>query len=112
MQDFLKIIKTKEQKPFILVMDNLPVHKTAVGRNFLIENKINVLFITPYMSEFNLAEFTFKYLKLHLYSKLYMTLEDAENDVKILLEDERINRILIKNYRETLETYLKFSFEN
>ena len=41
-----------------------------------------------------------------------MTLEDVENDVKILLEDERINRILIKNYRETLETYLKFSFEN
>ena len=49
MQDFLKIIKTKEQKPFILVMDNLAVHKTAVGRNYLIENKINVLFITTYM---------------------------------------------------------------
>lgn len=112
MQEFLKIIKTKEQKPFILVMDNLAVHKTAVIRNFLIENKINVLFITPYMSEFNCAEFTFRYLKRHLYNNLYRSLEDAENDVKILLEDERINRTLLKNYRETLETYLKFSFEN
>ena len=56
LKDFLKIIKTKEQKPFILVMDNLAVHKTSVIRYFLIENKINVLFIM------NILSFSFKSL--------------------------------------------------
>ena len=61
---------------------------------------------------FNCVELTFRYLKRHLYNNLYKSLEDAEIDVKKLLEDEKIKFTLQKNYCETLRVYLLYFTEN
>ena len=112
MDGFLKNRKNDLNKKFILVLDNLACHKTSKIKKFFIENKINVVYNTPYMSIFNCVEIAFRYLKRHLYCNLYSSLEDAENEVKKLLESEEIKVTLKKNYRETLKTYLSYYLEN
>lgn len=108
MDEFLKIKKKDLNNKFILVLDNLACHKTSKVKQYFYDNKINVVFNTPYFSVFNCVELSFRYLKRHLYSNLFNNLEDAENEVKKLLEKEDIKATLKKNYRETLTTYLTY----
>ena len=113
MKEFLaKINERNDHNKYIVVLDNLAAHKTPKVKRFFDENKINIIYNTPYASMFNFLELSFRYLKRHLYNNLYNTLDDAENDTKKLLENNNINLTLLKNYRETLNTYLLYYLKN
>lgn len=106
---FLDTTKNKENKEFILVMDNLTSHKTPAITNFLLENKIDVIYNTPYVSEFNCVELAFRHLKKIIYSKIYESIEMAEKEIINLLTNGEINKTLSKNFCETLQTYMEYS---
>lgn len=114
--DFLKEslleIQKKNFEKYIIVLDNLSCHKTPKIYNFFIENKVNVVFNCPYISQFNCVELCFRRIKRLLYMNLYESLDLAEIEVKNLLNSKEIKNTLIKNYKETLQIYLSFSLKN
>lgn len=110
LNEFIKKIEKDINYRFILVLDNLSAHKTSKVLKFFREKNINVLFNTPYLSEFNAIELAFRYLKKILYSKIFETLEDIEAEVIKILKGEQIKKTLLKNYRETIEVYAKYSY--
>jgi transposase len=108
---FFQKIKSNVSNKFIVVLDNLSAHKTSKIINFFKEKNINVLFNTPYLSEFNAIELAFRYLKKILYSKIFDTIEEVEAKVINILKSDKLKETLLKNYRETLEVYMKYSSE-
>lgn len=110
LNEFIKKIEKDINYRFILVLDNLSAHKTNKVLKFFRDKNINVLFNTPYLSEFNAIELAFRYLKKILYSKLFETLEEVEAEVIKILKGEQIKKTLLKNYRETIGVYAKYSY--
>lgn len=47
MQDLIKTIKEKKLFPYVIVLDNLNVHKSKQLYQFYIENKVNIAFNAP-----------------------------------------------------------------
>lgn len=47
----------------VLVMDNLPSHRSAVARDALLERGVKILFTPPYMPEFNPIELVWSVMK-------------------------------------------------
>lgn len=45
---------------YIFILDNLRVHLTIEIKNFIISNKLKVLYTTPYESSFNDIEYSFR----------------------------------------------------
>jgi len=109
LEGFIKSIENEDNKKYILVLDNLSAHKTPEVTNFLIDNKINVIYNSPYVSEFNCVELSFRYIKKIIYSKIYETIENTIKDVENLLKSKEIQKTLIKNFCETLQTYIEYS---
>lgn len=112
MNEFLKSQNANTKTKYLMVLDNLAAHKTAKVKTFFNENKINIIYNTPYVNMFNCVELAFRYLKRHLYKNLYASLDNAEKDVKKLLESDNISSTLRKNYRETLNIYLSYFTEH
>lgn len=111
-RDFLKESKKLALGKYLVVMDNLSCHKTPKLINFFVENKINIVFNCPYMSQFNCVELYFRYIKRQLYSNLFSSLDEVENYVKKLLDDKNNRNTLIKNYISTMKTYVLYFYKN
>lgn len=109
LNDLVNKIKQKFSEKYIIVLDNLSAHKTSKIINYLIENKINVIYNVPYISEFNSVELCFRYVKRHLYENLFYSLNETEKYVENLLENKNIKFTLLKNFCETLRVYLNNS---
>lgn len=113
---FMKNLKNKLEKiniyNFVVILDNLSCHKTQLLKNFYIEEKINVIFNAPYHSDFNCIEFFFRILKKRLYEKLYQSTDDAIAEVKMILNDNSLEKSLQQNFRETLENYYHYSLSH
>ncbi len=62
MKNLVKKIGTKELTNYLFVMDNCTIHLTKELREFYKDNKMKVLTIVPYNSEFNGVEFFFNYI--------------------------------------------------
>lgn len=112
MNECLNYLKIKNYQDYIIIMDNYSVHKTRKLIEFYKENKVNILFNCPYASYFNSAELAFRSIKKKLYKKLFNDINDVEIEVKEILSNNNFNNTLIKNYRETLEQYMKFCEDN
>lgn len=63
MKELLDVINKKNIKPYLIVLDNLFVHKIKDLFQFYKDNKINIVFNSPYASKFNAIEYTFRDLK-------------------------------------------------
>ena len=105
-------LKEKQYNDYIIVMDNYSVHKTKKLIQFYRENKINIIFNCPYSSYFNSVELAFRAIKKVLYKKLFNDMNEVEIEVIKILSDNNFKTTLIKNYKETLEQYLKFCEDN
>ena len=90
-------------------MDNLSSHKTSKLMEFYDKHKINVLFNTPYLSNFNAIELSFRNLKKFLYTKVFSSIEEVEEEVKKHLNDERFKIGIKENFKETLIKYENFN---
>ena len=60
----------KRSNKLWLFMDNASIHKTKVVRDFIRENKLNVIYSVPYRPEYNLAEKIFAFLKMKFYKSI------------------------------------------
>ncbi len=105
-------LKEKQYNDYIIVMDNYSVHKTKKLIEFYRENEINIIFNCPYSSYFNSVELAFRAIKKVLYKKLFNDMNEVVIEVITILSANTFKTTLIKNYKETLEQYLKFCEDN
>ena len=63
MQELKTIIEKKKFEDYAIIMDNLSCHKTQALKKFYADNKINVIFTSPYQSSFNSIELFFRLIK-------------------------------------------------
>ena len=112
MEEALKAIKKKEIKNYLIVMDNLSVHKTSKLMDFYRENKVNILFNSPYCSFFNAIELCFRAIKRILYKKLFKDINEVEKEVNNIIDKKEFGDTLLANYRETINQYIEFYEKN
>jgi transposase len=62
---FLKVLNL--QKDDVLLMDNVPFHKSPIVKRFYQEVGVKLLFIPPYSPWFNPIELCFSIIKRHHY---------------------------------------------
>lgn len=96
------------KKRFVIILDNLKVHKTKEVISFCKERKINLLFNVPYQSVFNSIELCFRALKKMIYSKIYETTEEIKLDIENIIKTEKFRNTLYYNYKETLKEFLYY----
>lgn len=108
MKELEEIISKSIKDKYVIVMDNLSCHRTKNLLNYYKDRKINVIFNSPYMSNFNAVEFAFGAIKIKLYNNLYESMEATIKDVENILKDENIKFTLLHNFIETLGNYLDF----
>ena len=108
------ILKLNEKKveKYVLILDNLSCHKTQELFNFYNEKKINVLFNSPYLSNWNCIELAFRALKKKYYCQLFSEDEQLKNYVVNILTSEEYEKTLLFNYCETLKEYRSFIINN
>ena len=92
----------------MIILDNYSVHKTAKLMKFYSQNKINILFNSPYNSKWNSVELAFRNLKRHLYTKIYDGLESTLKEAKSFFESETFINGIKGNFIETLQEYYSF----
>jgi len=108
MKELLEILTKKNMKPFLIVLDNLAVHKTKELFQFYKDNKVNIVFNSPYVSKFNAIEFTFRDLKKILYSKVFGDEEKILMEIKNILNSKLFNDKIEFNIIEAYRNYLLF----
>ena len=111
MKELVEAINKKNMKPYLIVLDNLSVHKTQDLLDFYKINKVYIVFNSPYISKFNAIEFTFRELKKIIYWKVYKDGEDLIKDVNKILTSELFNKKSEINIREACINYFSFSDE-
>lgn len=111
-KNFLEFIKEMKNQhivdvptKYFIIMDNLPLHKNNEIIKFLVESILNVIFKAPYCSIFNSVELSFRTIKRKIYSNIYTTIEEINEEIKKYLEDKEITKqyylIIMKLYNNT-----------
>ena len=78
---------------------------------FYKENKINVIFKSPYISQWNAIELAFRALKRQYYQKIFKNEKDLMEYVCKTINSEE-SKTLFLNYGEKLREYQRFIIEN
>lgn len=112
LKNVIKKIEELKIKKFIIIQDNASIHKSWELRNYYFENKINVLFIPPYLSYFNSIELSFRFLKNFLYKELFSSITDVEKRVEELINSSEFNNNVLANFLETIQQYISYSIKN
>ena len=102
MKELKEIIDKKNFGDYVVVMDNLSSHKTQLLKKYYIQQKINILFNSPYQSSFNLIELLFRLVKRKVYQNLYSSSEESSKEIERILNDKNLSNGLKKNYKENL----------
>ena len=92
-------------------MDNLSSHKTEELIKFYKANNINVVFNSPYISQWNSIELAFRAIKKQYYQKIFETEENLEEYVSKIINSEEFSKTIFLNFGETLKEYRKFALE-
>jgi transposase len=109
LKNLLKAIKAKNINHYAIVLDNYRAHKTNEAFKFYYDNKINIIFNSPYASKFSSVELSFRNLKRHLYTRCFLDMNQTITEVKSVLDSENFQKSIKKNYKQTLEEYLVFN---
>ena len=101
-------LKKDENKKFVIILDNLRVHKTKNIISYCIEKKINLVFNVPYQSVFNSIELCFRAIKRNTYLQIYKNIDETKKDIENIINSNNFKDTLLFNYKETLQEYLFF----
>lgn len=112
MKNLLKIINEKNIADSLIIMDNCSIHMTKDLKEFYKENKLKIMTIVPYSSEFNGVEFLFNHIKQKVYKKVFPSLIKLTNFVEKILSDDSINEIAFKIFIKTLKIYENYISNN
>lgn len=111
-QDLLLKLKEKHIYNFALFLDNFSGHKTNKLIKFYSEQKIKIIFNTPYYSNFNAIEYGFRGLKNILYKKVYESMESLKCDINLILNSSEFQRTIKYGFKDTILEYLRFFEKN
>ena len=64
------------EKGDIVIMDNLPAHKSPIAEKAILDQGAWVLFLPPYSPDLNPIEMAFSKLKAHLRARAARTIDD------------------------------------
>ena len=101
-----------EKKNSLFVMDN---HVSHIGKqitDLVLKYKLKILYCVPYESCFNAIELSFRFIKNKIYKNIYFNIKSIESDVKLIINSDKFEKSLYKNYLETLRTYLFYINKN
>ena len=112
MKKLIEKINPTELKYSLFIMDNCSIHLTKKLRDFYNENKLKILTIVPYLSQFNGIEFFFNYIKQKLYKKVFNSFNKMIPFVEKILNDEQTKEIIAKIFIKTINEYEKFINDN
>lgn len=112
MEEVYTILSKRNGQKFVILMDNLSVHRTKKLMEFYKDKKLNIIFNCVYRSNFNVIELAFRIIKFTLYNKLYENMESTIEDVKSILDDPKIKNALLHNFKETINQYINFFEKN
>ena len=112
MENIIKNMSKEEIRETVFFMDNLTSHKTLEMYKFYKENKLKILFNTPYISSFNMVEYVFGYIKNITYKNLYSSLFELQQAINNIIESDKLRFTLEKLYKETLFNYINFIEQN
>ena len=112
MEYLLNNMSKIEIKNAVFFMDNLNSHKTCELFSFYKNNNIKVLFNCPYISEFNMIEYCFRYIKNLTYKRLYSSIFELKKDVTEIIKSKNFENTLEKLYKDTLSNYINFIDKN
>ena len=111
--NFLKELYQKLQKEknkrYVIILDNLRLHKTIEVIPYFVEKKVNLVFIVPYQSVFNAIELYLRTIKKVINSKVYDSLDDLKDKKNNLIEDKSFAKSLLYNHKETLNEYVYYT---
>ena len=112
MENIIKNMSKEEIRETVFFMDNLTSHKTLEMYKFYKENKLKILFNTPYISSFNMIEYVFRFIKNITYKNLYSSLFELQQAINNIIESDKLRFTLEKLYKETLFNYINFIEQN
>lgn len=114
-EKFLEFMKELNKKlynikygKYVLVLDSLSSHKTNDLIEYYSNNRINVIFNSPYISVFNSIELAFRSIKRKIYVSLFDSLESIESRIINIITSEEFKKTLKYNFAETLNEYIKY----
>ena len=64
------------EKGDIVIMDNLPAHKSPIAEKAILDRGAQVLFLPPYSPDLNPIEMAFSKLKAHLRARVVRTIDE------------------------------------
>ena len=64
------------KKDDIIIMDNLPAHKSPIAEKAILDRGAQVLFLPPYSPDLNPIEMAFSKLKAHLRARAVRTIDE------------------------------------
>lgn len=73
---------------YLVIIDNAAYHVTIEIKSFLVENKMKIVTNSPYYSHFNLIEYEFFNIKIHLYKELLKDCKELEERIKNVIKSE------------------------
>lgn len=109
LKNLYESLKKENNKKYVIILDNLKLHKTKEVISYCIEKKINLVFNIPYQSIFNGIELCFRSMKKIIYSNIYNSVDEIKEMLNSLIQDEKFKKSLLYNYKETLNEYLYYS---
>ena len=112
MKKLISKIGEKELQKYLIIMDNCSIHHTKELRDFYTNNKLKILKIVPYASDFNSVEFVFNLIKQKVYKRVFGSFSKLIPFVKNILDDEDTKKSLINIYIKTMNIYLDFLNNN
>lgn len=107
-QELNNKIQDDDKKKTILILDNVAFHKVATCYQYYTSNNLNIVFCSPYKSEFNQIEWSFRYIKNITYKLLFKNWTKMKEKVTDIIQSVEFKKSLKYQYRETLEKYLVY----
>lgn len=101
-------INSKNLFPCVLVLDNYSAHKTKKLKELYYNNKINIVFTTPYFSPLNAIELTFRNLKNYLNKKILESINSIKKETEKYIGEKPFLDGIKSNFKETFQMYLNF----
>lgn len=74
---------------------------------FFTENKIIIIYNTPYLSIFNSIELCFRGLKNIIYKTIYKSMNSLK-DIQNIFGSNDFQKAIKYNFKETISEYIKF----
>lgn len=108
----IDILTDLEKKELIFFMDNATIQSTLEVMKLFADNKLKVVYNTPYLSFFNMTELCFRSLKKVMYDNLFSSIEEVESKIIDILDSQKFQAQLPLLFKETLREYIKYLEDN